>query len=104
MFDAQSVLDAIPGYYVLKDLNSVIVLANQRLKDVVGFDDIRDYIGGTDYDIKSAAVECAEQFIKQDKEVMASGEAIQFIDFSHINGDNQAMLKSKAPYYDAAGL
>lgn len=103
MLHSQTLIDAFPGYFVLKDRNSVIISANQRLGEVVGFKDIRDYFGLTDYDIRSSAVECADHFVAQDQQVLSSEESVQFVDFSVQDDSIVAMLKTKAPWYNEKG-
>lgn len=104
MLNSETLIETYPGYMVLKDTESVIVSANQRLSQIVGYQDIRDYLGRTDYDIKSAAVECADDFIKQDKAVMKSNKAISFLDFSIQNQEPIAMIKIKSPWHTKGKL
>ena len=104
MLNNESVLESYPGILIFKDVNSVIVSANQHLASFVGYKDIRDYFGRTDHDIKSAAVECADVFIEQDQLAMSSNQAQSFLDISVLDDEPRALIKTKSPWYEKGEL
>ncbi|CDZ78385.1 DNA-binding transcriptional activator UhpA [Legionella massiliensis] len=88
-------LNMIPGAIGFKDKNSVYLGGNQLLASTMGFAKPQDIVGMKDTDIKSEMVVFADKFVKEDKEVMLTGER-QHIDIGRYNdGLLRATLSTK---------
>lgn len=100
----QLVLDNIPSYVFWKDRDSVYMGCNQNFATSAGFDNPKDLIGKTDFDMAWSREESLF-FRKIDKAVMESGKAqINFEEPQTINDGSMRWLRtSKIPLFDADG-
>ncbi|MBA2652262.1 MAG: helix-turn-helix transcriptional regulator [Tatlockia sp.] len=88
-------LNKIPGAIGFKDIYSMYLGGNQFLATTMGFAKPEDIVGMKDRDIKSEMVAFADQFVREDKEVMLTGER-QHIDIGRYNdGISRATLSTK---------
>ncbi len=88
-------VDQLPGYFLLKDLQSCFLMASTKTAKMVGFRNIEDMIGLTDYDIKCEAVSLAHHFQQQDKEVINNSKLV-FLAYLHFSNEWKIMLHEKS--------
>lgn len=96
----KNILNAKPYIYVVKDINSVYINANQSFCDFLGKTE-EEIIGKTDYDFFPA--EAAAEYIKGDKQVMA-GEIHEKEEWEVLGSHGLKWLKvDKTPIYSETG-
>jgi PAS domain S-box-containing protein len=70
----RTLVDSLPDYFYVKDLDSRILMANSAMSCLFGVDSPDDMIGKTDYDIYPA--ELAERYLAEEKQVLATGKPV----------------------------
>ena len=70
----RTLVDSLPDYFYVKDLESRILMANSALACLFGFESPDDMIGKTDFDIYPE--ELAERYFSEEKQILASGKPI----------------------------
>jgi methyl-accepting chemotaxis protein len=90
----KNILDAIPGGYVLKDANGIILLLNQEGADYYSAS-VESVIGKTDYELLNA--DRFEVEHKADFEVITKGEK-QFTETIEVNGNMKKYTVIKKPF------
>ncbi|NTU49677.1 MAG: PAS domain-containing protein, partial [Desulfobulbaceae bacterium] len=96
----QDVMDGSPSPIFLKDLDGKFIAINAVLERMLGRSR-EEIIGKTDYDI--ASKEAAEYWRRHDKEVMATGQAIQIEEMADLEDGHHVFLANKFPLVDADG-
>ncbi len=98
------VLDNFPGVVYWKDRNLVYLGANRESAKIVGFNDSKEYVGKTDYDMPWANTE-AEAYRADDLQVMESGKPkLHKIERQLRAGGEIGWLDtSKVPLHDSEG-
>ena len=90
----KNMLDAIPGGYVLKDPNGIILLANREGAEYYGLS-VESVVGKTDYELLSSAQFEAEH--KADFDVISKGEK-QYSETKEIGSDKKKYNVIKKPF------
>lgn len=90
----KNIMDAIPGGYILKDTNGIILLANQEGADYYSAS-VESVIGKTDYELLNADMFETEH--KADFEVISKGEK-QYAETTDINGEKKKYKVIKKPF------
>jgi PAS domain S-box-containing protein len=70
----RTLVDSLPDYFYVKDLDSRILMTNSAMACLFGVDSPDDMIGKTDYDIYPA--ELAERYLAEEKQVLATGKPV----------------------------
>lgn len=65
----ESIIWNLPDILLIKDNNSKYLLSNKTSANLLGFQNLNELIGESDYDIRCDAVTCADQFIYEDQYV-----------------------------------
>ena len=92
-----NIFNQMPGYFLLKDLNSVYVAGNRATAKLFGFNKCKQLAGITDYDIKCEAANHASLFIKQDETLKKTGNNIQVLDIhTYANKEIKVLLINKS--------
>lgn len=104
--DLEEVLANIPGQIYVKDRNGVYLFSNDRPEKVDslanGHELGAQIVGKTDRDFPWK--EQAETFRKNDKEVMETGETIEFVEAGRLNDNTIGIfIAIKAPFYNKEG-
>lgn len=99
----QTLMSNLPDVIFIKDPNGRFIMANPALARLYGSPSPEAMIGKTDFDFIPQDV--AQAFLDDDRQVIASGEALVEREESNINpqGDRVWMLTSKIPLRDAKG-
>jgi len=96
----QSIIDNTPAAIYVKNLDGVIIVANQALADLFGLSK-EDLIGKTSYEVYPRDI--ADQHTANDREIMARGEAITFEEVAPEDGSVRTFLSIKFPLKDEDG-
>ncbi len=96
----QDVIDGSPSPIFLKDRDGKFITINASLERMLGMSR-EDIIGKTDYDI--APREVADAWRTNDKQVMATGKAIQIEERADLRDGHHIFLANKFPLVDAEG-
>lgn len=100
----ESLFDQLPGCWGCKDKDSVFVYANQAYGELIGVKHHDDCIGRTDFEMPSPTTECAGDFQRQDKLVMASKQTLRILDIHpYPDGQWRAHVFTKKPWLDSQG-
>jgi len=99
-----TLLSTVPASIFWKDRNSVFLGANDRFARDTGFDDPRQLVGKTDYDLTWTREE-ADFYRECDRQVMESGVALLNIEETQHQADGKDvyLLTSKVPLRDDNG-
>lgn len=99
----RNLIDVIPDYIYIKDLESRFTLGNKAIIRDVGSTEETDLIGKSDFDFQPREV--AQGYYETEQRVLQHGERI--INFEELtnssNGDKSWILSTKVPIYDANG-
>lgn len=88
----------LPNQLVIKDTDCRFVALTEAVKTRIGCEKIENIIGLTDRDMTCPSVEFADEFIEQDKKIMALNQAKRFLDYRREkNGDVKISIAEKAP-------
>lgn len=99
-----SLFHQLPGCWGCKDLNSIFVYANHAYGQLIGVEDPSQCIGRSDFDMPSPTTECAAEFQRQDKFVMATRKTIKILDIHpYPDGRWHAHIFTKKPWLDDNG-
>ena len=91
-----AVMDHMPGYFILKDLNSIYISASKKAVKLLGFDRCDQMEGIQDYDLRCKASEDANVFIQQDNVVKSSALPLSVIGVhTYINEEIKTLLINK---------
>ncbi|RIE14228.1 PAS domain S-box protein [Candidatus Cryosericum odellii] len=97
----QSLVKVSPLSICRKDLAGRFTFANQRFLEALNLS-LADLIGLTDFDLHPP--ELAEKYRRDDRAVMDSGQAREFIEERAVLGGESRVIQSyKTPIYDGAG-
>jgi PAS domain S-box-containing protein len=97
----QSLVKVSPLSICRKDLAGRFTFANQRFLEALNLS-LADLIGLTDFDLHPP--ELAEKYRRDDRAVMDSGQAREFIEERVVLGSESRVIQSyKTPIYDGAG-
>ncbi|PSW60848.1 helix-turn-helix transcriptional regulator [Photobacterium kishitanii] len=95
------ILNQLPGCWGCKDINSVFVYVNEEYARIIGFNNPRDCIGLTDFDIPHLSAEYAHLFQQQDLQVMTSEKPLRILDIHpYADGYWRAHLFTKTAWRD----
>ena len=98
-------LNKLPGNTLIKDSAGRYLVGNDRLARVLGWRSARDLEGKSDYDIPGTAQERAESYITDDRLILASKIAKEFIGFFDFGDETKRLLFCrKQPYHLDGGL
>jgi len=99
--ELETIIDLIPGWLFCKDKNDVVTHVNQNFADSLNLEK-EQVIGKTSFDL--FPIEQAEDFRKDDLEVITSGEPKLNIEESADFPDGKVWaITNKAPYYNEKG-
>jgi PAS domain S-box-containing protein len=96
----QDVIDGSPSPIFLKDSDGKFITINTSLERMLGLSR-EDIKGKTDYDI--ATKEVADYWRAHDKQVMATGKAIQIEEMADLQDGHHVFLANKFPLVDTDG-
>jgi len=93
----------VPGFVGgIKDKNSASITMTAVTAQILGFNSVEETIGMTDYDIPGPVAEFAEDFIAQDKAVLAHEKVVDLFDIhQYANEEIHSMLGKKGPAYNS---
>ena len=99
----RTLIDNLPDFIFVKDLNSRFLLINQAAARVVGMADPERVLGKSEFDLHPHAT--ATRYSARDQEVMRSGSAQVNIQESTVDPDGNRieLLTSKVPLRDVDG-
>ena len=99
----RTVLDAVPHFIWVKDLDTRFVLVNTYAQEDRGTDMSQSLIGKTDFDVHP--LELARQYYEADQEVIQSGAIMRDVEELNIGSDGTPrwFLTTKVPLRDAQG-
>jgi PAS domain S-box-containing protein len=98
----KTIIESLPAYVFLKDINGVYLACNQKVEELFGVKE-KDIIGLTDFDFLDK--EIANSFRKSDLKVIESRETIsntELISYPK-NNREEYLLTVKTPIYDSNG-
>lgn len=100
----QSLLRQLPGCWGCKDKDSVFRYVNQEYAELLGHTSPEECIGKTDFEMSSPTTECAQEFQRQDKHVIETGESLKILDIHpYPDGRWRAHIFTKTPWRDEQG-
>ncbi|WP_345795423.1 helix-turn-helix transcriptional regulator [Vibrio sp. CAU 1672] len=100
----QSLLHQLPGCWGCKDRNSVFRYVNQEYAELLGHKSPDECVGKSDFDMPSPTTECAQEFQRQDKHVIETGEALKILDIHpYPDGRWRAHIFTKTPWLGENG-
>ncbi len=95
-----NLIETIPGYMYVKDINLVYLACNKNFAQVAGLSDPKEILGKTDYDLPWGETE-AKTFRNGDLEVLAGSPKVNFEEPQHqADGKEKIVLANKVPLYD----
>lgn len=98
---SEAILNKLPGAFIWKDINLLYQAANINITKNFGFKSIEHMMGLTSYDIACPAVEYADQFLKNDREVIQSQKNLQTLDIHQFaDGKIKIFLGERAPLFN----
>ena len=99
----RTVLDAVPHFIWVKDLDTRFVLVNTHAQEDRGIDREQLLIGKTDFDVHP--LELAQQYYEADQRVIQAGEILRDVEELNVGGDGSLrwFLTTKVPLRDAQG-
>ena len=99
----RALIDNLPDYIYVKDAASRFITTNAAHLKVLGAERIDDVVGKTDFDFFPR--EAAEQYYRDEQEVIRSGTALpsKFEEMEEVDGNPQWLLTTKVPLKDADG-
>jgi len=103
--DLNYILSKMPGYIYWKNKNSEYMGCNESLAAFSKLRSPKDIVGKTDYDFEWGA-EQADQFVKDDQEVMQTGKTLiteHELPSKKEDGKNLYVRTDKMPFYDKNG-
>ena len=99
----RTIIDAIPDYIFVKDLEGRAVLRNLANARAFGYDDPDDLVGLTEYEAFPHS-ELAARYHADDMEVMGTGQPLVDIEEpTEVDGEPRWLLTTKVPLRDADG-
>ncbi len=103
MYQLRTLIDNLPDYIYIKDLDSRFVLNNTAHAHLLGFDDPEALIGKTDVDIFPK--EMAEQYFEDEQRVIQTGQALINREEETVDkgGKRQWVSTTKVPLRDVDG-
>ncbi|MGP8306303.1 helix-turn-helix transcriptional regulator [Vibrio sp. YIC-376] len=100
----QSLLRQLPGCWGCKDKDSVFRYVNQEYAELIGYATPEDCVGKTDFEMPSPTIECAQEFQRQDKYVLETGQSLKILDIHpYPDGRWRAHIFTKTPWKDEQG-
>ncbi|MGY0615130.1 helix-turn-helix transcriptional regulator [Vibrio sp. FJH11] len=100
----QSLLRQLPGCWGCKDKDSVFRYVNQEYAELIGYATPEECIGKTDFEMPSPTIECAQEFQRQDKYVLQTGQSLKILDIHpYPDGRWRAHIFTKTPWKDEQG-
>ncbi len=103
-FDPNYIIENMPGYIYWKNKESKYMGCNQNLATISGLKDRHEIVGKTDYDFGWGDKEKAEQFIKDDQEVMRTGKKLVTeyqLPIKRKDGNYLFIRTEKMPFYNS---
>jgi|GEM_PF-695377 len=99
----QMLIDHIPDYIYIKDLDSRILMANKSAVRGAGFKKMEDFVGRTDHDNFPADV--ADKLLAEEQRVLKQGHMETFLNecYDKSSQQHQIILTTKIPLRDIAG-
>ena len=99
----RAVMDTLPDYIFLKDLDGAYIACNKACEQFFGLQE-EAIIGKTDYDFVPPRI--AECFIKNDKLAIEAGKPVKNEEWVILAADNSRILveTTKTPMYDDKGI
>ncbi len=99
--ELETIIDIIPGMLFVKDKNDIVTHVNQNFADSLNLEK-EQIIGKTSFDL--FPIEQAEDFRKDDLEVITSGEPkLNIEESADFPGGKVWAITNKAPYYNEKG-
>jgi PAS domain S-box-containing protein len=95
-----AIMENTPDFLFVKDREGRMLIANKALLQDLG-KSADEVIGKTDAEFLGD--DAAEQIMKNDQEVMSSGQTVVFEEILHPEGDRRVYLSTKSPYKDNDG-
>ena len=95
----RSLVDALPGYIYVKDVNSRFVFGNASVAAHLGVNSPEELSGKTDLDFFPK--ETAQRFLKEEHEIIRSGKAM--LDSERCSKIDRAHTVTKVPWRDNKG-
>ncbi|MBU2710805.1 helix-turn-helix transcriptional regulator [Zooshikella harenae] len=93
--------DQLPGAWGCKDAESNFMYANEDYARLIGLNHHFDIIGRTDFDMPCETVNCAEQFRRQDQQVIGANKKLRILDIHPFaGGEWKAYIFTKTPLLD----
>lgn len=98
----ETIIENMPGHVYWKDLQGCYLGCNKTQALSVGLKNSKEIIGKTDFDL-SLTKEKAENFRKNDSEVIKSGKTLKFEEITVVNGIESFVISQKLPLIDDKG-
>ena len=94
----------LPGYALLKDIDSRYLDGNQRTAQLFGFSSHDQLCDISDYDINCAAAQSADLFVAQDHQLLKQVQDLSIIDMRpYVDGEPKSLLINKSLAVDDCG-
>ena len=95
----QQMFQCLPGFIFVKDEQCRIIFTNDFSAKIYGFDDAESMLGVDPHDYRCPVVEAADEFIKQDKQVLHSQSLLTILNIQ-VYADNRQriLLTQKVPF------
>ncbi|MCE3268267.1 MAG: arcB 2 [Burkholderiales bacterium] len=94
--DLQNIIQYMPEYVMLKDINGVYLACNEAQAHCLGFQSGDDLIGKTDFDLPTQKMR-AEEIIQDDAIILSRNSATIFEENLKVNGKEIKVITKKAP-------
>lgn len=89
----------ISGLIVVMDSNSKFIYSNNYTAGLFGYPTEESMLGLNAFDMRCPAVECAEDFLMQDRIVRETGKELAILDIhGYANGETKILLTKKSPF------
>lgn len=97
--DLQAIIAQMPGLLALVDTQNQCVATNNHTAQQFGFKNESLILGTGPRDMRCAAVECADDFIKQNNAIMSHRKEVTVIDvLTYADGESTLLITKKKPY------
>lgn len=105
MFVSDDILQQLPGLFLIMNKESQFIGSNLYTANLFGFETVDQMLGLRAYDMRCSAVECAADFIDQDKAVLRFEKEMMLLDIHTYHAHQEKILiTKKKPWYDKQTL
>lgn len=93
----ENFINGFPGFVILKDINLRFNLINDMGLNLLKFNNEKEYIGKTEYEVPYLDPNLADYFTKYDTETINSGKIFKSVQLLSLNDKHQIFISTGSP-------